>query len=406
INKTQSKAGMVVVMDPQNGDVLALVNQPSFNPNDMQASDAEERRNRVIKDTYEPGSTFKVFTISAALDIGDVKPETIFDVEGGVFMVGDRVIRDVTHNKKDRFRLLSVTQILQKSSNVGAAKIGLKVGRERQEPYLLNFGFGKPTGIELKFESGGRIPDITHYQRVGLANRSFGQGISVTPMQMTRAMVAAVNGGKLFTPRLVSGHIDADSGQKVRYGSPPMRPVLKPETSRQMRDIMRGVVDVHGTAPKAALDGYVAGGKTGTAQKASSSGRGYMSGKYFSSFIGFAPLDEPRLVVFVGLDEPQGAVYYGGLTAAPVFREIAQEVLPLLSVLPTAIEKPALPPITGYLFNPNRPLPAAPQSLIDLPLSRAMEVLKSRGITPKIKGSGRVVREVALPNGGVLLELK
>ncbi|MBF0153216.1 MAG: penicillin-binding protein 2 [Magnetococcales bacterium] len=399
MTRTKSKSGVVVVLDPDNGDILAMVNQPSFNPNNLAESEPKDRRNRVVMDAFEPGSTFKIFTVSAALDQGVVRPDSPFDVEGGSIVVGGRRIRD-THRKG---QVLTVSQILQKSSNVGAAKIGLLLGNERQEPYLHRFGFARPTGVELDYEASGRFPDIKHYVRVGLANRSFGQGISATPIQLANAAAAIVNGGQLYEPHLAAGRIV--NGRLVPQKRNPPTQVLSEATSQVMRKILADVVSQEGTAPQAAVEGYVAAGKTGTAQKASPTG-GYAAGRYFSSFVGFIPADHPRLLIYVGLDEPVGQ-YYGGIVAAPVFKEIAQEVLPLLAVLPEIPKNAPMPPIAGHVFNPDRPKDQPePESLIGMSLWQALEIVAGKGVIPQIQGSGQVVRQVALPDGGLRLELQ
>lgn len=374
VAKYEAAGGTVIVMNPENGHVLAMANQPGFNPNNLSSSAAAARRNRAIADLYEPGSTFKVFTIAAALDHGTVKPDTQINCENGFFRVGNRTIKDHT-----RHELLSVSQVLQKSSNIGSAKIGLSLGNPTQENYLRAFGFAKPTGIELAYEATGRIPDIRHYPVVGLANRSFGQGISATPIQLVTAMAAAVNGGLHYTPRIVAGEMV--DGQSLRYPDAVPRQVIKPETSAMIRVMLSTVVSQEGTALSAAIPGYEVGGKTGTAQKASATG-GYEEHDYFSSFIGLVPADKPKLVIFVGLDEPRGQ-YYGGVVAAPVFREIAEEILPML-VIPTKQDKsPGLPEMRADT-------PLQTDQVVGRSLADALRLLGEKGIVPQVKGSGLV----------------
>ncbi|MBF0622120.1 MAG: penicillin-binding protein 2, partial [Magnetococcales bacterium] len=203
VSESKARAGIALVMNPKNGDVLAMVNQPGFNPNNMANSTASSRRNRAITDAFEPGSTFKIFTIAAAMDSDLVSPGTWVDIGGGVMKIGPRVIRD-THSK--RKPKMTVRQILQKSSNVGAAKIGLMLGHEAQEHYLRSFGFGRRSGVELSYESSGQFPDITHYKKIGVANRAYGYGITATPLQLVTAASAAINGGLLYEPHMVSGY--------------------------------------------------------------------------------------------------------------------------------------------------------------------------------------------------------
>ncbi|MBF0454053.1 MAG: penicillin-binding protein 2 [Magnetococcales bacterium] len=383
VNKSKAKSGFVIVMDPRNGEILALVNQPSFNPNNLADSSAKGRRNRAVADLFEPGSTFKIFTAAAAFETNTVEPDTIIDVEGGKFRVGDRTIRDFHRGDQQ----LSVRQILQKSSNVGAAKIGLKMGNEAMEGYLYRFGFGQPTGIELGNEPAGSIPDISFYKQVGLANRSYGYGITATPLQLVTATSAAINGGILFPPKLVLGRYD--DGRLIPAPPPETKRIVSEETSARLRQILETVVEPEGTATKAAVAGYRVAGKTGTARKAVP-GKGYVQGHYYASFVGFIPAEKPQLLIFVGIDEPQGT-YYGGLVAAPVFREIAQEILPHLSIFPNKKAELQLP-------EKNRQSPFAhlgaqlEDRLMGASLDKALEILMKEKIIPEIHGSGLVTR--------------
>lgn len=391
VQQSRAKAGTVVIMNPNNGDILALVNQPGFNPNNLGQSAAGGRRNRAITDAFEPGSTFKVFTIAAALDLNKITPDTLFNIEGGKFRVEDRTIRDFHRGKT----WVTVSHILAQSSNVGAAKIGLLLGNDLLENYIYGFGFGRPTDIGLRNESGGRIPDISQYRQVGVANRSYGYGITATHLQLTTAISAAINGGLLYRPHLVSGK--TVNGQRVPTQRPDPERVIKPETSKMLRTILTKVVGPEGTAPNAQVDGYSVAGKTGTARKARGK-LGYVKGLYFSSFVGFVPAKKPELVIFVGIDEPQGR-YYGGQVAAPVFREIAQEILPLLSIFPETRNDPSLPPMVEI---PTQ----EPTTLINLSLSKAMEILKKDGIIPSVSGSGLVEKVEKLKDGQIRLLLK
>ena len=412
VKSSGAKAGMVVVMDPRNGDILALVNQPGFNPNNLGNSEASGRRNRAIMDLFEPGSTFKIFTAAAALDTDVVKPDTVIDIHGGRFLVGDRIISDFHRGDQT----LTVSQILQKSSNVGAAKIGLKMGNPAMEGYLYRFGFGSRTGVELGFESSGHIPDITHYTQVGLANRSYGYGMTATSLQLTTATAAAINGGLLYTPHLVSAIIK--DGERFPTERLEPRRVIKPETSAQLRTILKDVVGPEGTAPRAAVTGYTVAGKTGTARKAI--GRlGYVRGHYFASFVGFVPADDPQLVIFVGIDEPQGR-YYGGQVAAPVFSEIAEEILPLLSLFPEKDTPLSLPPLR--IENPDTkpksrtrkeaepspepPPPSLEETLLQASLGDALETLMKKGEVPLVQGSGQVKEVKKDKQGRTLLILE
>lgn len=384
VQNSQAKAGMAVVMDPNNGEILAMVNQPSFNPNNLAHSKSNDRRNRVVTDLFEPGSTFKVFTVSAALDKGTVTPDTVIDIEYGKTRVADRVITDFHRGT----RYLSVSQVLQRSSNVGAAKIGLGLGLEPQESYLRQFGFGAHSGIELPSDPSGVIPDVTHYRKVGLANRSYGYGITTTPLHITTAFAASINGGIYYPPTLIKGKV-AD-GVLVPMRKPPPHRVLSEDTSKKLRKILQSVVTDEGTAIEAAVEGYQVGGKTGTARKAIP-GQGYVHGKYYASFVGFIPVDKPKVVIFVSIDEPVGVIY-GGKVAAPVFKEIAQEILPRLSIFPDTHTDPVLPDMVETATT-------NPESVENTSLGQALEMLAKKGIIPKVQGSG-MVKSLETPTEG------
>ncbi|MEG3639989.1 peptidoglycan D,D-transpeptidase FtsI family protein [Magnetococcus sp. PR-3] len=400
VRSTNAKAGTVVVMNPNNGEILALVNQPSYNPNNLRHSQDHQRRNRAIMDTYEPGSTFKIFTVAAALDKNIITPDRLINAENGRFRVADRTVRDFKRHK-----ILTVAQVLQKSSNIGAAKIGLMTGLEAQEAYLQRFGFGSGTGVELPYEARGRIPDVSQYRKVGLASRSYGYGITATPLQLATAAASVVNGGLLYPPRLVA--------RQVVKGHPLLAEPSKPErvinasTSKMMRTILKGVVDPNGTAPKAAVEGYTVAGKTGTARKAGPKNQGY-DRRYFSSFVGFVPAQTPQLVIYVSIDEPQGKRYYGGQVAAPVFQEIAEEVLPLLAVLPEADKerkKMKLPPIDGYVFKPGRDT-KDPSDVKNTSLANALQVFTRKETIPLVSGSGKVQLVEEVEQGQIRLKLQ
>ncbi|MBF0164575.1 MAG: penicillin-binding protein 2 [Magnetococcales bacterium] len=415
VTRSKAKAGSVVIMDPKSGDILAMVNQPAFNPNNLLESHSDTRRNRAILDAYEPGSTFKIFTIGAALDLGLIKENTVINIEGGRFTIGDRTIRDFHVGPQS----LTVSQIIQKSSNVGAAKIGLLMKHDVLEQYILNFGFSRPTGIEQTNEAPGSMADITHYRFVGQANRSYGYGVLATPLQITSAASAAVNGGLLRPPHLVAGRIIDHKQTAIQRPEP--RRVISEQTSATLRRILTTVVSTEGTAAQAKVAGYTVGGKTGTARKASGR-QGYMGGSYFASFVGMIPAEDPRIVIFVGIDEPDTKLYYGGLAAAPVFREIAEEILPLLAVLPTTPVELKLPPLRDEVkpmpmpdppgARPAPPTPTAEEESVEkrgykgLSLANALEKAQGQGIVPKISGSGRVVQESVGEEGDLRLVLE
>ena len=311
-------------MDPKTGEVLAMANYPQFNPNDISSYPQADLKNKAIVDTYEPGSTFKVFLLAAALEEGVVKPGDKFFCENGSMEFAGKVIHD-TH----KHGTLTVREIMKVSSNIGAAKIAVKLGKERYHGYLSSFGFGSPTGIELKGEGSGILRSMKTWSKLELANISFGQGVSVTPLQLTTAFSAIANGGYLMKPYLVKDILDKD-GKVIKRNQPQIvKKIISGETALKVTEMLRDAVAEGGTGTAAALAGYDVAGKTGTAQKVSG-GRGYAGNKHVASFIGFVPAQSPKLVVLVAIDEPEG-VQYGGVVAAPVFKAIAESSLRYLN---------------------------------------------------------------------------
>lgn len=317
---TKSKAGMIVVVDPRNGDVLAMANEPSFDPNEYGRYDFESWKNRAISDPYEPGSTFKVMPVASALEAGTVTQTSMFDCENGEVVIGDHTLHD-SHAHEE----LSVADIIRVSSNIGAYKVEKTLGPERAYEAIKHFGFGEKTGIELPGESQGIVTPPKRWSKVQFATIAFGQGISATPLQMAMAFAAIANGGELLRPHIVK-RIRGENGEVIleREREVRRRPVSR-DTALTMTHMLEAVATEEGTGKLAASLDYPVAGKTGTAQKASRHG-GYLKGAYFSSFVGFAPSDDPRLAVYVGLDEPKG-YYYGGQVAAPVFRQVVEKTL-------------------------------------------------------------------------------
>jgi cell division protein FtsI (penicillin-binding protein 3) len=324
IRKSGAKGGTAIVMDPKSGEVLAMANYPQFNPNDLSSTSQAALKNRAIVDTYEPGSTFKVFLLAAALEEGVVKPGDKFNCEKGSMELAGKVIHD-TH----KHGTLTVSEITKFSSNIGSAKIAAKLGKERFYDYITSFGFGSPTGIELKGEGSGILRSMKTWSNLELANISFGQGVSVTPIQLTSAFSAIANGGYLMKPYLVKDILDRD-GKVIKSNQPQIvKKVISGDTASKITEMLRDVVNEGGTGTEAALIGYDVAGKTGTAQKVSG-GRGYTENKHIASFIGFVPAESPELVVLVAIDEPEG-IQYGGIVAAPAFRAIAETSLRYLN---------------------------------------------------------------------------
>ena len=313
------KGATAIVMNPRNSQLLAVANWPPVDPTDLESASPEDLINRATGFTYEPGSTFKAFTVSAALAEKQVTPETSFTLPPEI-QVADRTISDAEARPTVT---LTVAQILAESSNVGAVTIGLGLGSEKFSRWIDRFGFGHPTGVQFPAEEQGLVPALDEYSGSTMGNLPIGQGLSVTPMQMVAGYAAIANGGMLRRPRLVERIGDETVPE------PHGRRVIDPTVSEQVRTMLEGVLAAGGTASEVSVPGYTLAGKTGTAQVAENGT--YSESKYVASFIGFAPAQDPRLLVAVIVDQPQGDIY-GGSVAAPAFGKIAGFALPYLGV--------------------------------------------------------------------------
>jgi cell division protein FtsI (penicillin-binding protein 3) len=315
------KGATAIVMDPRNSQILAMANWPPVDPSDLEEASPEDLINRATGFTYEPGSTFKAFTVSAALAEGLVTPETTFTLPPQLH-VADRIIEDAEARPTVT---LSVAEILSHSSNVGAATIGLQVGSEKFSRWIDRFGFGRPTGVQFPAEERGIVPALDDYSGSTMGNLPIGQGLSVTPMQMMAGYAAIANGGILRRPQL----IERVGDEAVE--EPKGHRVIDSSVAEEVRTMLEGVLAPGGTASEVSVPGYTLAGKTGTAQVAENGT--YSETKYVASFIGFAPAQDPRLLVSVIVDQPQGEIY-GGSVAAPAFGRIAAFALPYLGVAP------------------------------------------------------------------------
>jgi cell division protein FtsI/penicillin-binding protein 2 len=316
-----------IVVRPQTGEILAMATSPNFNPGDLKG-DLAARRNRVISDATEPGSTFKIVPVSAALNDRTVSLNDVFDCENGRFWFAGHSLKD-----DHKFGRLSVEEIITKSSNIGAAKIGIKMGSRRLYEYMGDYGFGARTGIPLPFESPGISHRTEKWSKVSIAQIPMGHGVAVTRLQMVMAMSAIANNGRLMRPFLVNRLEDGDAKIIAQYKPEMVRQVVSEATAKQMVQALKTVVAKEGTAEKAALDNYTVAGKTGTAQKTIEGVKGYAPGKHIASFIGFFPADNPELCISIVLDEPKQG-YYGGQTAAPVFHDFATAAANYLKIRP------------------------------------------------------------------------
>ncbi len=402
--------GSIVVMDPRSGEVLALANAPTFNPNTFLEFDAETRRNRGVQEIYEPGSTFKIVTASAAIEERAFTPDEPIDVSAGLIQVASRVIKDV-----HRYDLLSFTDVIVKSSNVGAIKVGTRLGNERLGRYVRRFGFGTRLCPDLPGETAGMLAAPSSWSPSALASISMGYEIGVTPIQMAAAFSSVANGGSLIQPRVVHG---LRTGTRQAVVEPhELRRTIEPATVAELVSIMEQVVD-RGTGKTAKVPGFTVAGKTGTAAKVIN-GR-YSKSDYHASFVGFVPSRRPALTILVVIDTPRGPGYpgthryYGGEIAAPVFRRVAEQTLRYLGVAPTVnavppvlmAESPLAPPagvvtqaaaVTGVpAVDIESGAPVVPD-LRGLSAREAVRRLTRLGLTAHLAGDGVVLEQDPLP---------
>jgi cell division protein FtsI (penicillin-binding protein 3) len=409
----RAAGGMAVALDPRSGEVLAMASWPPHNPNAPRK--ANELRNKAVADAFEPGSTMKTFSIAGALDRKAVAPLDAIDCGNGRLAIGAHVIHD-----HEGLGWAGPSKILAASSNVGAARIGARLGREGLHDVLTGFGFGERPGSGLAGEAKGSLPFPR--AEITLATQSFGQGLTASPLQITAAMGAIANGGNLMRPHVIKRVLDPGTGEVLDEPAPEVvRRAVSPETAATIARWLVGVVeDPKGTGKRARLDGWRVAGKTGTAQKADPVTGGYSADRRFSSFVGFAPAETPRVVIGVFVDEPRGEVY-GGEVAAPAFREIAEYAMKMLGVPPTGSAVAAAPPApapaaTAEPDEEDDPPPVeaadprtarlpggavAVPSLAGLPARAAIRKLEDSDLAAELKGSGKVVSQVP-PAGRVV----
>ena len=420
----QAKSASAVAIDPHTGEILAMANWPDYNPNDVRQSAVAERRNRTIADRFEPGSTMKVFTMAAALDEGVVRLGSTRYCHKGTYFVDGVRITD-THPGET----MTMTEIIGVSSNICAAKIGLELGQARLHDYMRKFGFGQRTGISLTGETAGTIRPLKRpWNNVETAVASYGQGVSVTNLQMAMAIGAIANGGELMKPYLVKSVV-SPRGEVIRKGVPEVvRRVVSERVTQDLRRMMLAVTSPHGTAPQAALAGYNVAGKTGTSEKARTRGRGYSRDARVASFVGMVPDKDPVVAIAVMVDEPR-VERSGGEVAGPIFRRIAEAALRRRAVRPRdpgdvawghlarmttradaayrAFAESADEPEAGVpALARNRPVNAEEDqavipNLVGLPARSALRRALRVGVRPELRGSGLVVQQIP-PAGSAL----
>jgi cell division protein FtsI (penicillin-binding protein 3) len=336
VRDNHAKGGSVVVLAPSTGEVLAMANLPTFDPNRYPRSSSQARRNRAVEDVFEPGSTNKTITAAAALEAGVVTPGTQLRVPSALTLCpGVKTFHDSHQHAEE---VLSFADVLAQSSNVGTIKVASRLGARRLAKAELDFGYGRRTGVDLPGESPGLVTPAPAWRCTDLGVNAIGQGVAVTVLQAAQVYAAVANGGVQVPPSLLRGTVDG-SGRFHPAQRRPARRVVSAQTSRTLTAILQGVVTGHGTGTEAALGDWSVAGKTGTARKPNPHGRGYLPGAYTASFIGFAPAERPAVVVAVVLDQP--TPIFGGIVAAPVFRQVARYALTRLRVPPSVPARPA-----------------------------------------------------------------
>ena len=413
----ETKGGSLAVVDPMTGEILALASVPGYNPNDYTESDADSRRDRAVSDRFEPGSVMKPFLIAGALEAGTLKPNDQIDCEHGSYQIGGITVHD-THSND----LLTPTQILARSSNIGALKIGLQLGEAQLYATYRRFGFGEPSRVPLPGEAVGVLrPKGRPWYDAETASASFGQGISVTTLQLAMAMSAIANGGKLLEPILVKQVGGRRNNGAYESGVHVRRDVIPPRVARTVADMLTAVTEAGGTGVEAAIPGFHVAGKTSTAEKFDAATGRYSKEKYTAVFVGFVPVERPRLVVAVILDEPTIG-RYGGDLAGPVFRRVAEASLRYLGVTPSgrvetiaSVKREGDPadatlanmkgslPVVATLANPAPAAgPLAPGTVrvpdaTGMPAHDVLSAITRAGLIPQMEGWGRVVRQSPSP---------
>ena len=388
-----------VVMDAHTNEIVAISSFPDFNPNQAFDASPDSRKNRVVVDPFEPGSTLKPFVVAGALREGLLEPNTKYYCEKGSMKVADRVIRE--SSREHKWEWMTVSEILAKSSNIGMVKIGFQLGSKKTKEILDDFGFGQKTGIKLGGDTKGIVPE-TPWREVRLANISFGHGIAVTALQVANAYAAIANGGVLKEPLLVKSITDPMSGDTETFKAEKIRRVLSEEQAKTMLLMLMGVTQDEGTAKNARVPGFPVAGKTGTAQKVDPQNGGYMKGAYIASFAGIIPAHNPKYVIYVGVDYPKKKQYYGSEVAAPIFSKVATYAMRRSGMSPillteenvignqTKLGKKTREVVMKFAQEVNREIPKTDEDkLVGLTVREVMENTRNQKDTKvKIYGSG------------------
>jgi cell division protein FtsI (penicillin-binding protein 3) len=406
--ETGSIAGTLIVMEPRTGEILALANRPTFNPNRFGAYPSSRWRNRAVVDSFEPGSVFKVFTAAAALQEKVVDPDEVIDCGNGFIEIGSTRINDHAVFQSLRFR-----EVISRSSDIGVVRVAQRVGRDGFNRYMHEFGFGQPTGVDLPGESSGILRPTSRWSALSLASMAFGQEVGVTALQLATAISAVANGGYIMKPLIVRQLEDKDGNPTKAFKPVALRRVLEPETTFVLTELLKGVVS-EGTGKKAAIPGYTVAGKTGTAQKVDGSGH-YSMVDHVASFVGYVPASRPALVVLASLDTPKGPKNEGGDVAAPLFARVAERALRRLAIPPDdpdrvlrVIALPEQGRVRPASYRPSvapsLPLQDEPLRMPDLrgrPAREAAIEAARRGLIVELKGSGTVVAQSPDPGAEI-----
>jgi cell division protein FtsI (penicillin-binding protein 3) len=406
--RTRARGGFIIVMDPRTGEILAMANSPVFNPNAYGSATADNKRNKAITDCFDPGSTFKPFLVAAAIEEKAVKESDTFYCENGAYRVANATFHEA--NRK-RHGVLTVREILKYSSNIGSVKISEKLGREKFHRYIRDFGFGQKTNVELPGEIPGLLRPWQNWTQVDTSTVAFGQGISVTAIQLVSALSAIANDGVLMQPHIVKKFVDTN-GETVREFSPTVvRRVISADTARRMTTMLTNVVgEQGGTGKNAALVNVDVAGKTGTAQKFDFANKRFSSERVRTSFMGFFPAESPRFVMLISIDEPQ-LHKWGGEAAAPVFKSISQQIIrcfePDIGETPPVREQeintgakihlvstPAAPPAAAAADAQEE---AVMPDFRGMTVRQALKVAQEKGLEMKVMGSGWAASQKPAP---------
>lgn len=397
--------GFAIVMDVDSGDILAMANYPRFNPNSYWQFPQAYWANHAVIDLFEPGSTFKTMLVASALESGKVKPADRFFCENGSYTVGKHVVND-----HQGHGWLTVREILKVSSNIGMTKIAQKIGKKTFYDFMVKMGFGAKTTTDFSVESAGSIRPYQKWREVEFSNMAFGQGLAVTGLQMANAYTALAGGGSLIEPRFVKRIVNSQGGIVQEKGKTVIEKILSDKNSDELKNMLHQVTQAGGTATQAHVQGYLSAGKTGTAQKFNTDTGSYEEHDYISSFIGFAPLKDPKIVVYVVYDSPSQGGYFGGVVAAPVFKKITEATLPYLLVAPSREYQMAH-------FNPETNGPGnseqvdkdsfvmAQTKLKDrempdfkgMPIRQVLQLVEDYDLDLSVSGSGVVVNQLPKP---------